>query len=93
MRRRNAKTLFAAFADPVRCKGPGCVTDLWSRPVDEQPVDKRSCVQGFEPWGWVIGSGIGADDPRATSDQHSGVPCDGRRGAPSAAARALHLAA
>jgi hypothetical protein len=28
----------------------------------DKPVDKVSYVQGFEPWGWVIGSGIYVDD-------------------------------
>jgi methyl-accepting chemotaxis protein len=27
----------------------------------DKPVDKVSYVQGFEPWGWVVGSGIYVD--------------------------------
>jgi methyl-accepting chemotaxis protein len=35
-------------------------------------VDKVSYVQGFEPWGWVVGSGIYVDDL-----QRSGASCRG----------------
>ena len=31
-------------------------------------MDKLSYVQGFEPWGWVIGSGIYIDDLRAAAN-------------------------
>ena len=34
----------------------------WPKPGSEHPVDKISYVQGFEPWGWVIGSGIYTGD-------------------------------
>ena len=42
--------------------GGGFVDYQWSKPGHEQPVDKISYVAPFEPWGWIIGSGIYIDD-------------------------------
>ena len=54
----NGFALFSAFADTVRRQGKGFVAYQWPKPGSENPVDKISYVQGFEPWGWVIGSGV-----------------------------------
>ncbi len=54
--------LFTAFVDRVRTDGGGMVAYLWPRPGAQQPVPKMSYVQAFEPWGWVIGSGVYVDD-------------------------------
>jgi methyl-accepting chemotaxis protein len=53
--------IFVAFADTVKKSGAGFVSYQWPRPGSEQPVDKLSYVQGFEPWGWVIGTGVYVD--------------------------------
>lgn len=58
----NGKRLFVAFVDTVRAAGSGTVPYLWPRPGDAQPVEKISYVQGFAPWGWIIGTGIYVDD-------------------------------
>ena len=58
----NGFHLFVAFADTVRKNGSGMVNYLWPRPGSEQPVPKMSYVQGFAPWGWVIGTGVYIDD-------------------------------
>lgn len=57
----NGKRLFVAFVDTVRRQGKGFVDYQWPKPGSDQPVDKVSYVQGFEPWGWIIGSGIYMD--------------------------------
>ena len=54
--------LFVEFADIVKKDGTGFVSYLWPKPGFDQPVPKISYVQGFAPWGWVIGSGIYIDD-------------------------------
>ncbi len=59
------KALFVAFADKVRQEGKGFVEYVWPKPGQSDPVAKVSYVQGFEPWGWVIGSGIYIDDLKA----------------------------
>jgi methyl-accepting chemotaxis protein len=48
----------------VRNDGKGFVAYQWPKPGSDKPVDKISFVQGFEPWEWVIGSGVYTDDLR-----------------------------
>jgi methyl-accepting chemotaxis protein len=64
MKDPNGLAVFGAFVDTVRRDGKGFVRYQWPRPGATQPVEKLSYVQGFEPWGWVLGSGIYADDLR-----------------------------
>ncbi len=58
----NGLALFAAFVDTVRTQGKGYVAYQWPKPGQQASADKLSYVQGFEPWGWVIGSGTYVDD-------------------------------
>jgi len=37
-----------------------------TEPGQEAPADKISYVKGFEPWGWIIGSGVYIDDVRTS---------------------------
>ncbi len=59
------KLLFIEFVNAVKTKGEGFVDYLWPKPGFDQPVRKISFVKGFQPWGWVIGSGIYLDDAEA----------------------------
>ena len=59
---KNGKFLFAEFNKVVKAQGAGFVDYLWPKPGSEEGVPKISYVKGFEPWGWVIGSGIYIDD-------------------------------
>ena len=54
----NGLRLFKAFVDRVRDSGKGFVAYQWPKPGSDQPVDKLSYVQGFQPWGWIVGSGV-----------------------------------
>ncbi len=58
----NGKALFVAFVQVARSQGAGFVDYLWPKPGASDPVPKISYVKLFEPWGWVIGSGIYIDD-------------------------------
>jgi methyl-accepting chemotaxis protein len=58
----NGKRLFMAFVDEVRRHGGGFVDYYWPKPGQKEPVAKLSYVQGFQPWGWIVGSGIYIDD-------------------------------
>jgi methyl-accepting chemotaxis protein len=60
----NGLPIFEAFADKVRKDKEGFVGYLWPKPGKDVPVEKISYVTGFEPWGWVIGSGLYVDDLR-----------------------------
>ncbi len=55
------KFLFVEFVNTVKAGGAGYVNYMWPKPGSEQPVPKVSYVQGFAPWGWVIGSGVYVD--------------------------------
>jgi len=58
----NGVYLFAEMIDIINTQGKGFVEYQWNKPDAESPVDKVSYVKGFEPWGWVIGTGIYLDD-------------------------------
>jgi methyl-accepting chemotaxis protein len=61
----NGKHLFVEFVAVAKANGAGFVDYMWPRPGAEAPVDKVSYVRTFEPWGWIIGSGIYVDDVNA----------------------------
>jgi methyl-accepting chemotaxis protein len=61
------KNLFTTFVDVVGTAGRGFVNYEWPKPKEgggttTELYTKLSYVQKFEPWGWVLGSGIYIDD-------------------------------
>ncbi len=59
---------FAVFNEMVavaKAKGAGMVDYRWPKPGASEPVAKTSYVKLFEPWGWVLGSGVYIDDVQA----------------------------
>ena len=46
----------------VRAAGAGFVNYDWPRPGSDKPVPKISYVKGYQPWNWMIGSGVYVDD-------------------------------
>lgn len=58
----NGKLIFVAMVNVVRSQGAGFVDYCWPRPGSSDPIPKVSYVNGFAPWGWVIGSGVYVDD-------------------------------
>ncbi|MBD9443217.1 methyl-accepting chemotaxis protein [Pseudomonas sp. PDM04] len=59
---------FAVFNEMValaKAKGAGAIDYRWPKPGASDPVEKTSYVKLFEPWGWVIGSGVYIDDTQA----------------------------
>jgi methyl-accepting chemotaxis protein len=54
--------LFNAFVKTVRSQQSGFVSYLWPKANEELPIPKESYVQGFAPWGWIIGTGVYIDD-------------------------------
>ena len=68
------KYLFREFNETVKKQGAGFVDYLWPKPGFEDPVPKISYVKGYEPWGWVIGSGIYTDDVNAIFKQEAANP-------------------
>lgn len=59
------KRLFVEFANVVKQDGAGVVEYQWPKPGSDTPQPKLSYVTGFQPWGWVIGTGVYVDDLQA----------------------------
>ncbi|WP_460800870.1 methyl-accepting chemotaxis protein, partial [Nocardioides pacificus] len=58
----DGKRLFVEMVDVVKADGAGYVDYQWPKPGADAPQPKISYVAGYEPWGWVLGSGIYVDD-------------------------------
>ena len=58
----NGTRLFVEMNETVAADGAGFVGYDWPKPGLDDPQPKVSYVAGFEPWGWIIGSGIYVDD-------------------------------
>jgi signal transduction histidine kinase len=71
------KNLFLSFAAVLDRGGAGYVTYTWPKPkvgggVTEQHYPKLSYVKKFEPWGWVIGTGVYVDDVESAVREQAG---------------------
>jgi methyl-accepting chemotaxis protein len=60
----NGTKLFIDAVEIVRQDGKGFIEYEWPKPGFDDPQPKISFVTGFEPWGWVIGTGAYVDDLR-----------------------------
>lgn len=65
----NGKYLFREFVEVCRARGSGVVSYLWPKPGETVPVPKISYVRLYEPWGWILGSGVYVDDVDQEMDQ------------------------
>ena len=61
----NGKRLFVEAVNVVKAQGAGFIDYQWPKPGKDAPQPKLSYVTGFEPWGWVIGTGVYIDDLQA----------------------------
>ncbi len=60
------KRIFVAFADLVKEQGEGFVSYVWQWMDDPDRMEpKESYIRVFEPWGWLIGTGIYVYDVQA----------------------------
>ena len=59
------KLLFVDFVNVVKANGSGYVDYQWPKPGKNAPQPKLSYVAGFQPWQWVIGTGVYIDDLEA----------------------------
>ncbi|WP_419736215.1 methyl-accepting chemotaxis protein [Pseudomonas sp. COR18] len=57
--------LFNEMVILAKAKGRGMIDYRWPKPGASAPVQKTSYVQLFEPWSWIIGSGVYIDDVQA----------------------------
>lgn len=57
------RRIFSEFADLVRRGREGYVEYVWQWKDDpSRLVPKESYIKGFQPWGWIIGTGIYVED-------------------------------
>ena len=63
--------LFQRMVTLVKAQGSGYVDYLWPKPNSKDPQPKISYVAGFQPWGWIVGSGAYVDDIAAVTNSLS----------------------
>ncbi len=57
--------IFVEFAELVRRRDRGYIDYVWQWKDDpERLAPKQSYIKGFEPWGWIIGTGLYTEDVR-----------------------------
>jgi methyl-accepting chemotaxis protein len=61
----NGKHLFVEFVKVCRESGEGFVEYDWPKYGADEPQPKLSFVKRFEPWNWIIGTGLYIDDIKA----------------------------
>ena len=54
--------IIVEFVNVVRASHEGFVFYRWTKPGSDRPVKKLTFVKGFEPWGWVVGTGLYIED-------------------------------
>lgn len=58
--------IFIEFANLIQSKGEGYIDYVWQWNDDPQRLEpKESFVKGFQPWNWIIGTGLYIDDVEA----------------------------
>lgn len=58
----DGKRIFVEAVEVCKKDGEGFVEYMWPKPGESKPVPKISFVKYFEPFDWVIGTGIYVDD-------------------------------
>ncbi len=58
----HGRKLFVDMANICREQGEGSVLYEWPKPGQDKPALKISYVRLYRPWGWIVGSGVYADD-------------------------------
>lgn len=59
----NGKLLFVESVQMVEAKGDGFIDYMWQwKDDDTRIVPKLSYVKAYEPWGWIVGTGIYLED-------------------------------
>ena len=56
------KFLFNEMVKVAKDKGKGVVNYMWAKPGFDTPQQKISYIEAFKEWGWIVGTGVYADD-------------------------------
>jgi len=65
----SGKYLVREFVMVARGLGAGFVEYRWPKVGDDRPIPKIAYVRLYEPWGWIIGSGLYIDDVKSDLDR------------------------
>ncbi|QJE72506.1 HAMP domain-containing protein [Aerophototrophica crusticola] len=64
--------IFQLFVSTATAAEAGGFVDyMWPKPGHDEPVAKTSYVRQYQPWGWVIGSGVYVDEVQAEAWRES----------------------
>lgn len=63
--------LFRVVVDEVKKHGHAFIEYHWEKPGENSASPKLSYVKGFEPFGWVLGTGVYTDDINALFWSHA----------------------
>ncbi|MET0087973.1 MAG: diguanylate cyclase [Sedimenticola sp.] len=66
------KPVIRPFLEQLRTKEQASNRYLFPRAGADEPIDKLSFARKFEPWGWIIGSGVYLDDVQEAVDSARG---------------------
>lgn len=58
----NGVYIFKSTTSISKKEGSGFVEYVWPKPGVQKPVGKITYVKLFQPWGWVLGTGVYLDD-------------------------------
>ncbi len=59
---KKGKKLFVEFANVCKKQGSGFVMYYWPKYEGKEAVPKISYVELFQPWGWILGTGVYLDE-------------------------------
>ena len=66
--------LFNEMVKVATAEGEGYVPYMWPKPGFKEPQPKMSFVEAFEPWGWIIGTGVYIDEiDRMVADEEKAI--------------------
>lgn len=65
----NGKMLFMEMVKVCKTQSEGTVDYAWPKPGSDKPVPKLSYVKLFQPWGWIIGTGIYIEDVESAVEE------------------------
>ena len=68
----DGKPIFLEFIDLVQNQDSGFLYHTWhEKYTDQGTVSKLSYVKKFEPWGWIVGTGVFLDDVQEKTEKIS----------------------
>ncbi|MBN2659294.1 MAG: methyl-accepting chemotaxis protein [Spirochaetales bacterium] len=67
----SGKKLFAAIVNDTKQTGEAYIDYLWPKPGFDNPVPKVSYARRFDPWQWIIGTGVYVEASEAEAKEEA----------------------